>query len=191
MGRFNKLEKLKVVSSAISKRDSTRGVAIVELAMIAPIILIFCIGILDVGSLLFYHARLTQMTREGVRLAAGAPALETGRCLFDEAAVPQCQCSRQGAASVACGSGAFPNQEALLTRIRNFVIGWQNRESMSFVPNSRRFAVAFQERFDPADPSLKTLDPDEVGVEIGARYQAFFPLWQNKMILVRHTAPHL
>jgi Flp pilus assembly protein TadG len=51
-------------------RRSERGAALVEFAIVLPVLLLLVFGIIDLGRLLYTYNNLTSAVREGARLAA-------------------------------------------------------------------------------------------------------------------------
>ena len=60
--------------------NRTRGAALVEMAMMLPFLLLFLVGVMELGVMLYDKAVLTNASREGARLlisAAGDPITDT------------------------------------------------------------------------------------------------------------------
>ena len=76
-----KLSGFLTVRRARELRDgnSERGVAMLELAITAPLLFLLALGVYDLSRMLIIHLSLTQFAREGVRLGSSMVLLEAGR----------------------------------------------------------------------------------------------------------------
>lgn len=60
----------RLLSRTLAHRCRDRGAAAVEMAIVLPVLVLLCFGIIDFSRMLNAHLQLSQASREGVRLAA-------------------------------------------------------------------------------------------------------------------------
>ena len=65
-----------IAPNAIKQR--ARGQSLVELALTLPVLLLFLVGVLDLGRVYFSHMTLVNASREGARYGASSPTDTTG-----------------------------------------------------------------------------------------------------------------
>ena len=68
---------LRPISWNVAKHRA-RGQSLVELALTLPVLLLFLVGVLDLGRVYFSYMTLVNASREGARYGAGSPTDTTG-----------------------------------------------------------------------------------------------------------------
>ena len=161
-------------------RHCEKGVAMLELAITAPLLLLFCLGVYDLSRMLIIHLSLTQFAREGVRLASTMTLLEVGRYsytggnCFDYAYNQDC---------------AFaPQQQRLLQTIYSRITTSLDTTDpgnvyKSPVPWVDRPSLALESDFD--------WNADTISFTISADYQGFLAPFDNTRVSVHVTGPFL
>ena len=66
-------------ASASSPRSRSRGQALVELALVTPVLLVLLLGAVDLGRLFYARITVTNAAREGAMMAAKEPGSVDGR----------------------------------------------------------------------------------------------------------------
>ena len=103
------------VRSRPGARDSDRGAAAVEFALLLPLLLLLVFGIIDFGRAINAQITLTQAAREGARLAAlGQPNVAT------RTRAAATGLSGVGVAVTPCPSGATQTTDAVVTATYSF-----------------------------------------------------------------------
>ncbi|HEV3005564.1 MAG TPA: TadE/TadG family type IV pilus assembly protein [Pirellulales bacterium] len=59
------------------KRDSRRGAALVEFALVVPVLLLFLVGMIEVGRAIMVQQLITNASREGARVAGYESTTQT------------------------------------------------------------------------------------------------------------------
>jgi len=92
-----------------SSRNRTRGAALVEFALIVPLLLLLVLGIIEFGVLMMHQLTLVQVAREGSRHASlGRPVAEIEQRITNTA-------------------GALPNHEAL-----QIDLSWSSNDGQTY-----------------------------------------------------------
>src|SRR5437867_7041492 len=55
------------------RRDGQRSQALIEFALVSPVLLLLLFGVIDIGRAIFYYDTLNHAAREGARVAEGPP----------------------------------------------------------------------------------------------------------------------
>ena len=137
-----------------------RGIAIVEIAVVVPLFLIFLvIGTIEVGQLLIYYQNSMQIVREASRLAAQTTPLDAGDASVSE-------------------DGNFdtvaPSHRDIHWRINQLVFLHGIRHEKLVVSTEHRKSGDCLTL--PCDASLE----DSIEVKIRLEYDSFFPLAFDK-----------
>jgi hypothetical protein len=56
----------------LTRRDGQRSQALIEFALVSPVLLLLLFGVIDIGRAIFYYDTLNHAAREGARVAARA-----------------------------------------------------------------------------------------------------------------------
>ncbi len=140
-----------------------RGVAILEFSFLLPVLVLFFIGLVDLGRAAHSYLILTEVAREGVRLAAALPNLEQGEFVNVN------------------NDASVPNQSMVQQRVSQLVSLHQlgNPEIDSEFTALPVGGVAV----DPTD--------DTVRVRVTVPFNGIFPLFNGLEMSVEATGPFL
>ena len=153
-----------------------RGVALLELTIIAPFYLILLVCVFDVSRILIHHMILTEMAHEGARLLSGIPFLETGVYRWDQSTdVYTCV-----ATNTDCTNSMIGHIDDGLKNIVNGLFKFQE-SNLSLKSGTVRITSEF----------YNNVDPDWVRVRIRGRYDGFFKLFDNLRFDVRAKGPYV
>lgn len=163
---------MKIPAGRQSIHGASRGAALVEFAIVVPLLIVFFLGVVDLGRALNTYMKLAQITGEGIRLAASRSLLEEGsfRNLSDTGAV--CESGSTGNPWEEC-----PGQWSLHSRIGRLL-------SLYGLDESGPEVVSVYEH---------TLQPDNptVSVSITASYNGLLPLFRSLPLRTQKTGSYL
>ena len=163
-------------------RTGQDGVAMIEFAIIAPILIAFCLSTYDLGRALTHHLTAVQIAREGVRKAIATPGLEKGRYTLSESGgLTSCSAASPSQTSPS-GCSSSPNQSQLLTSIYRTQLSLENQEGSAITPGSRVITVEYG-----VAPSATTT----VTVRVGFAYQGMSLLFNNAPVGASLSASYL
>ena len=150
-----------------------RGAAMVELAISAPLLVIFLIGVIDISRMLSSYMGLLQVAREGARRAAIEQGLEYGQFAFNSAqSNPQCS--------------GIPANHANCVLAATYSVATSRIGNVLFVnPQTLQVQVQFQ---DPLYAQAND-DTDSVVFVASASYDGIFQLFTGAALSVSSEAP--
>ncbi len=158
-----------------------KGVALVEMAIIMPVIAIIMIGLTDCGIMLTHYLTLTQIASEGVRLGTHLNSLGNhNRGMTFTCKYTGNFCFSPPGGPVSGNTGASPEK---LKPIAQRVVQLVNLEKFSFNNN---FSVTVKQVKDPTKPGNS-----EITVSIKARYDSFFSVFKNAPVSTTVSGPYL
>jgi hypothetical protein len=140
-----------------------KGTALIEFAIVAPLLLMFTFAVVDIGNCLLHHEALTLVIREVARQNSWTPRLERGTVIAQDNGSGGMSCSFQRE-----GGGSAASCDVRRKYWRNIVTSWQTlknyevKEHLRVVPDTRRIEVHYP------DPS----DPEGILVDVGITYDA-------------------
>ncbi|MCC6220555.1 MAG: pilus assembly protein [Deltaproteobacteria bacterium] len=159
---------------------SEKGSAVLEFSISLFFITVLMVGVIDVGNMINDYLALTQIAREGTRVAAsklGLASTEVGAiCVFDSSTAIKC-CTSSGCSN-ACGQEHFEVQQRVFNLIQS--------QKLSLQADSIVIASYYCQNPVAANPQ-----GDKTKVQISARYEAFFPLFNGNGINVSEVGPYL
>ncbi|MDQ2693088.1 MAG: pilus assembly protein, partial [Chloroflexota bacterium] len=140
---------------------TSRGQAIVEFAIVLPILLMVLVGVLEVGRMIFIYAAVTNASREAARYGS-AVGLDTGTDGNHYQKFKYCE----GIRSMAQRSAYFMNLDA-----GDILIQYDNG------PSTSAYAVCDAATGEDADVNVNSgTDLDRVVVTVTARYDPLLRL---------------
>lgn len=162
-----------------------RGVAMLELAIAAPVLFLLCCGLIDISRMILTHIAFTQVVREAVRQASGNQGLEVGsyRLTAPSGRVTPASLMCRDGNNASCRACYFPNtppglnrdhEQHCLLRAMYFALAQRGNE-VSIKWDTLRLDST---RFDTANPSPDG-DDDAVEFVITAEYDGFFPPFRS------------
>lgn len=145
-------------------RNSTQeqGSVLLEATLTFPLLVLLLVTVVDLGGVYTSRSILTQIAREGARVAAATPNLELQTCTFQN--------------NVLLGNGCAGSKHE---PVMNSIIALLNIEGPLLSIT------------DLALRTTRSNPNDEVTVEISVRYAALFHPLQGIAFGVRSTARHL
>lgn len=155
---------------------SKRGAALVEFVLIVPLLVLFFMGVFDLGRALNTYMKLAQIVGEGVRTAGSRAALEEGSNFRNLLA------QNLGCDGVSTDAWDHcPGQYNLQSRIMNMISIYQ-------LPID-------SDRVEVISGYTKTsafgTDGQTVSVTITAKYEGLLPLFDDLTLRARKTGPYL
>lgn len=178
-----------MVESQRTPEKSDSGAAIIEFAIIVPLILFFIVEIVDLGNVLYNHSALTIAAREVGRLASVTSGLESGIFTLvvnvnGTSPATQVSCSGTTGGSfspAACSGMRIRNQ--LAAEITTAIDEWADREKIAIQNDT----VTVELQHDIGGGMLA----DDVQVNVSIIYDGFFPPFANFRVGAEATVPHL
>ena len=161
------------------KRTAITGQSMVELALVLPFLLLFAVGLTEVGFTMFDYMRLANANREGVRLASRGPRYD------DEAVMDRVVAS--GGMDEGNGGVFEPyfdtddNLCVIVTRV-------PAEDGSQF---SRSVRGTLPPSYEPLNIDLIEQENDEVNTEINElRADEGYAIHSNKLIIVETYLEH-
>ena len=166
----------KIVSSRTNRTSDERGVALMELAVALPFLLILIIGVIDIGRMINQYLLLNYAVKTGVLKAMSQPSLLPGNFL-----------SVTGNPGTLCPS-SMGGPVTANTRHQNVQNEVQRLIGLTdeALKNDYCIRTGLAQTNVPSDPRFRTVD-----VELRAKYEAFFPLLDGMPITLSATGPYL
>lgn len=161
------------------KKKGEKGTALVELAIVAPFLLLTAVQVYDLASMVDAHHSLQAFVREGVRKAGVVPNLEPGRYqLTYNSQTSDWKCSGPGLNFQSPGAAcSAPKQQALLESIRRSTVGLTKSESVD------RTTLNVVVQYDKAR--------DFVKVTLAMDYLGLMMPFKNQHLLIEEMGPYL
>lgn len=156
-------------------RTGETGIAMLELLVAAPFLLVLVIGVIDVGRLLNQYLLLNYAVSSGVRFAMSQPDLAAGPFV---GGTPNQTCPTGWGAPAT----AQTHHQEIHERVRDIV-------NLANEALNTSYCIRSTLQIQPTmtdDPREKT-----VSIELYAAYRAFFPLLNGLPMTVRATGPYL
>ncbi|MCC6953956.1 MAG: pilus assembly protein [Deltaproteobacteria bacterium] len=177
-----KLSGFLTVRRARELRDgnSERGVAMLELAITAPLLFLLALGVYDLSRMLIIHLSLTQFAREGVRLGSSMVLLEAGRFSLTGGNCYDYEYSSS------CGFA--PTQQDLLETIYERITSSVDPTDPT---NPAKSPVPWVDRPTLSLESDYDFSADTLTFSISADYRGFLPPFDDRTIRVRASGPFL
>jgi hypothetical protein len=173
-----------------------RGVALIEFAMILPLLLLMALAIIDIGRLIQVRLIVTNVAREGGSLASRQSTLDAGLIgLLQSSANPPMNLS--GANGKICitrihaGTGPAPNNvPTITTQFTGGSLAWNSsiRANLTRLGLSQRLYNHLVYRVQPTNPPQSASDITEITVvEVYSKYRPITPLpnFMLKDVLLR------
>lgn len=181
---MNKQLSIRKWASSLSLRKSERGTSFVEFTIAAPLLISFLFAVVDLGQVFSNYMVLTQIAREGVRMASGISGLEAGEpgfCGSLDTAYAIQVCPVLTGTPLPQPTG---EQRNVWTRASRLLRVHSDNKDLSLVPGSVEITTSFQQ-------GLGNDQDDTVSIELTARYSGIFPLFDEMPITVRARGPYL
>jgi hypothetical protein len=153
-----------------------RGVAMLELAVVAPFYLVLLISVFDVARMLHHHMVFTEIAQEGARLLSGIPYIEPGVFRWEEN-TNKYMCV---ATATDCTNAMLAHIDDGLKHIVNGLYRY-HQPGLSLMPGTIRITSEFN----------NSGDPDWVRVRIRGFYRGFFNLFDNLRIDTQARGPYV
>lgn len=162
---------MELVPSNFPASRSQRGAALLEFAVVVPLLIVFFVGVVDLGRALITYMKLAQVAGEGIRMAGGRAMLEAGQFnnLFESGA---CSASSSEDPRQGC-----PGQFNLQARMHNMI-------SLYSLDLS---AVEIHSVYD----NTTNADNPTVLVRISANYNGILPLFRELPIRAQKSGSYL
>jgi hypothetical protein len=161
-----------------------RGVAIIEMAIIMPVLTLILMAIIDLGIMMIHYMTLTQIAHEGVRLGASMSDLGSS----DKSLAYQCDfdysfgwpvCIAPGSPVISASPNGNPiHDHNQLAYVVYRIIDLTNYE---FFPFKGTYRI---------DVNQSQAD-SQISVQIEATYNSFFRTFENLPIVVAQRGPYL
>jgi len=167
--------KLDVISSAPPREKNERGIALMELAVALPFLLVLIIGVIDIGRMINQYMLLNYAVKTGVLKAMSQPSLATGNFL-----------SIGGNPGTMCPTtlGLPVTADTRHQNVQNEVLRLINLTDEAL---SGDYCIRTERRLSNDGTDLnRTVD-----VELRAKYDAFFPLLRGMPMVLSATGPYL
>ena len=152
------------------KRSSTRGVALPELLLTAPFLLVMSAGVVDMGMVLSQYVRLSEAAHTGLRLAVSYVQLEPGE--YTTPGCPTCTGCQSASTS--------PLHDAIVQRVEDMLRLSRSRIDLN--------SLCLRSEVQPsvADPTRQTIT-----LTVQANYDAIFPGISQIPITITANGPLL
>lgn len=165
-----------------AQAPSERGVAMLELAIVAPLLLTLTIGVVDVSRLLLAQLALIQYAREGARVASSEQGLEQGAYrLLISGGAPSCidvsDAPELNDPGTSCAMAPAGAQERILIRIHNLITGTSGADLV------KADQIDILSEFPPGS--------DLVRYTIRVPFNGFYLLFEDQPIVVSATGPYM
>ena len=144
-------------------KSKERGTAMLEFALVLPMLLLLIFGVVDIGSALTKYMALAQVAGEGVRSAGERAGLE------------------QGSYSDLADGGGQPGQYSVQSRVSS-LLRFQNLKMNDMTINS-----AFDSVANPATG----VGPRTVSVTISGTYDGILPIFRGLTITANKSGAYL
>lgn len=160
-------------------KDGERGVALLELAISLPVLVLLFLGLVDVSNMLINYMSMSQVADEAVRTLSAVPSLKATASdvtSFDTATIAAC--TTNPASNNLCGHLLAHRRVQYLAELLRL----QNVDSA---------ALQIKTRYQGGIASAAATENDTVRVEITATFNGIFFFLNNFPISVRAQGPYL
>jgi hypothetical protein len=183
MGSLRQTESRLVLRPDI--RRGKRGVALIEFALILPLLLLMALAVIDVGRLIQVRLIVTNLAREGGSLASRQSTLDANLIgLLQSSSNPPMDLSGANGkiyvSRIRAGTGPAPNNvPTIATQLSGGALPWSSgiRAGLTRLGLSQRLYNHLVYRVQPTIPAQSASDISEITVvEVYSKYRPITPL---------------
>lgn len=163
------------ITSARARDENDRGIALMELAVALPFLLVLIIGVIDIGRMINQYLLLNYAVKSGVLTAMSQPSLKEGNFV-----------TVSGSPGTMCPTtlGGPVTADTRHQNVQNEVLRLINMTDEALTGD---YCIRTERRASHDGTDLnRTVD-----VELRAKYDAFFPLLRGMPMVLSATGPYL
>ena len=165
-----------------NRNDGERGVALLELAISLPVLVLLFLGLVDVSNMLINYMSMSQIADEAVRTLSAVPSLKAATGSTDvvtdaDAEAVATKCDTNSSSDTLCGHLLAHRRARYLAQLLKL----QNVNG----------DVEVKTRFQNGVASATATENDTVRVEITAKFNGIFFFLNNFRITVKAQGPYL